>query len=83
MYETFDLIVELDGRMFHSKFQRHDSDLDRDLDAAVGKRLTVRLGWGQAYDRACGTAFKLGRVFQERGWDGAPHRCTHCPPGFA
>lgn len=80
LYEAFDLIVELDGRMFHSKFQRHDADLERDLDAATASRLTLRLGWGQSYDRSCGTAFKLGRVFQERGWAGAPHRCPRCAP---
>ncbi len=32
----FEQVVELDGRMWHDSVERHDADLDRDLDAAVG-----------------------------------------------
>lgn len=77
-YEEFGLIVELDGRMFHAKTRQHDADLERDLDAAVDQRLTVRLGWGQAYDRSCATAAKLGRIFRSRGWTGMPASCPSC-----
>ncbi|HWJ82758.1 MAG TPA: hypothetical protein VNS55_11020 [Nocardioides sp.] len=77
-YEQFGLIVELDGRMFHAKARQHDADLERDLDAAADDRLTVRLGWGQTYDRSCSTAAKLGRIFQSRGWTDAPHPCPAC-----
>ncbi len=44
-------------------------ELDRDLDAAVGGRETLRLGWGQVFDRSCSTAHKVGRVLAGRGWD--------------
>ena len=79
LYDELGVIVELDGRMFHSKASQHDADLERDLDAAVTRRTTIRLGWGQAYDRACSTAFKLGALFADRGWDGRPHWCPLCP----
>lgn len=79
VYEAFGLIVELDGRMFHAKARQHDADLERDLDAAATGRATVRLGWGQAYDRPCSTAFKLGAVFVDRGWRDRPRRCPLCP----
>lgn len=79
LYEEFGLIVELDGRIHHTKARQHDSDLERDLDAVVTRRETIRLGWGQAYDRACSTAFKLGAVFIDRGWTDRPRRCPACP----
>src|SRR4029077_2539782 len=56
VYPRQHLHVELDGRLFHDTARACDVDLDRDLDAAalVGG-LTVRLGWGQVFDRPCRT----------------------------
>lgn len=74
-----DLLVELDGRIFHSSADDRARDLERDLDAAVERAaLTVRLGYVQVFGRACSTASKLGRVMQARGWDGAPLPCRQC-----
>ena len=56
------LVVELDGRLFHDTTAQRDKDLDRDLDAAVAGNDTVRLGWGQVYDRACWTASRVARL---------------------
>jgi len=39
---------------------------------------TVRLGFGQVYDRPCSTAAKLAKVLQRRGWTGTPTLCEHC-----
>lgn len=78
-YRDFGLIVELDGRLFHTSVQDRDRDLDRDLDAAIDGRDTVRLGWGQVYPRACATAEKLGMLLAQRGWEGTPIRCPECP----
>jgi len=56
-----------------------DDDLERDLDAAVvGVRQTVRLSFGQVYDRPCSTAAKLARVMRRLGWTGEPHTCDAC-----
>ena len=60
-YDT-GLIVELDGRLFHDNTEQRDRDLDRDLVAATTGQQTVRLGWGQVFDRPCVTAERLGRV---------------------
>lgn len=80
-YEAFGLVVELDGRLFHNSAGARDADLERDLDARVLEdRVTVRLGWGQVYGRACGTAAKLGLLLQQRGWTGRPTRCPDCGP---
>ena len=69
------LIVELDGRLFHDTATARDRDLDRDLDAAVDGRQTVRLSWGQVYDRPCRTADRIGQLLGARGWPGAPQQC--------
>ena len=77
------LIVELDGRLFHDTATQRDADLERDLDAAVDGKDTVRLGWGQVFDRTCQTAAKVAVLHQARGWLGKPSSCglTDCGPG--
>lgn len=78
-YPAFGLSVELDGRLGHTDAASRDSDLERDLDAAVDAgRVTLRLGWGQVFDRPCSTAAKVGRLLQRRGWDGEVQTCPRC-----
>ncbi|MCP3423203.1 hypothetical protein [Nocardioides pinisoli] len=72
-------IVELDGRMWHDSPHQRDADLDRDLDAAVERLGTVRLGWGQVFARPCATAFRVGRLLNARGWPGTTRTCPACP----
>ncbi|RYC05874.1 hypothetical protein [Nocardioides zhouii] len=83
LYAPFDQVVELDGRMWHDSAEQHDADLDRDLDAAVERLATVRLGWGQVYGRPCETAVRIGRLLSARGWLGQPSRCPDCPDSAA
>jgi hypothetical protein len=73
-------IVELDGRLFHDSASQRDLDLERDLDAAIDGLSTLRLGWGQVFDRPCSTAAKLARLLTLRGWTGTP---VACGPGCA
>ena len=74
------LIVELDGRLFHDSARARDRDMDRDLEAAVDGRDSIRISWGQVFDRGCLTAGRLGRLLQKRGWRGAAVPCgPHCP----
>lgn len=79
-YPSYDLDVELDGRFDHSAIADRDRDLDRDLETAADGSRTVRLGWGQVYDRPCRTAVAVGRLLQAGGWTGSP---TPCSPGCA
>lgn len=74
-YDGLGLIVELDGRLFHDTARQRDADLERDLVAAVDAEVTVRLGWGQVFDRSCRTAGHLGRIMRSRGWTGRPTPC--------
>ncbi len=61
------LIVELDGRVHHDSTTRRDADFERDLDAAVDGRSTVRLSYGQVFGRPCQTASKIALVLQRHG----------------
>lgn len=79
VYDQFGQVVELDGRMWHDSAVQHDADLDRDLEAAVERLATVRLGWGQVYGRPCATAVRVGRLLRAHGWLGRPTRCPDCP----
>ena len=69
------LLVELDGRLFHDSAGQRDLDLDRDLDAVVDGRSTVRLGWGQVFERPCYTAARISALLLRSGWTGRPQRC--------
>lgn len=61
------LVVELDGRVFHDSATRRDADFERDLDAAVDGRSTVRLSYGQVFDRPCQTAGKIAQILRRHG----------------
>jgi hypothetical protein len=74
-----DVLVELDGRLFHDSAEQRDRDFERDLDAAVVGKGTIRLTWGQVVQRPCSTAAKLSVVLSRAGWPpGAP-----CGPSCA
>ena len=73
-------IVELDGRLFHDSTTARDADLERDLDAALDREHTARIGYGQVFDRPCVTALKISRLLRLRGWTGAFTTCSSCPP---
>jgi hypothetical protein len=61
------VIVELDGRLFHDTATQRDRDFERDLDAAVAGRSTVRLSYGQVFERPCSTAAKVAAVLAAHG----------------
>jgi len=69
------LIIELDGRLFHDSARGRDADFERDLDAAVDGRDSVRLSWGQVFERPCSTAAKVAALLAKRGWPGQPRPC--------
>ena len=45
-----------------SRRRQRDRDMERDLDAAIEGRETVRLSYGQVFDRPCSTARKVAAV---------------------
>ena len=79
VYQGLDTVVELDGRLDHTRVRDRDRDLERDLDAVLERQLTVRLGWGQAVGRPCLTSAKIAQLLQQRGWTGSHRPCPKCP----
>jgi hypothetical protein len=79
-YEAYGLLVELDGRLGHDTTEDRDRDMERDLDAAIDRLETVRLGYGQVIGRGCRTAAKVARILRRKGWDGEFVPCPDCPP---
>jgi hypothetical protein len=72
--------VELDGRAFHDNAGARDRDAERDLDTLVAdESITVRLTYGQVFDRGCETVAKVAALLERRGWPGAFVRCPDCP----
>lgn len=69
------LVVELDGRLFHDSASARNKDFERDLDAAVDGRSTVRLSYQQVLDRPCRTAVKIAQVMQRHGIEVGGHSC--------
>lgn len=65
-----EVLIELDGRLFHDTAEQRDRDFERDLDAAASAQGTVRLTWGQVIDRPCTTAAKLSLVLERAGIPG-------------
>lgn len=74
-YPSWGLIVELDGRFGHSRAQDRWDDLERDVDAAVNGKLTLRLGWGQVAE-PCRTAAAAVEILRARGWRGVLSACA-------
>lgn len=74
------LVIELDGRLFHDSTTARDRDFERDLDAATDGRTTVRLSYGQVFDRPCSTAAKLATLMRAHR---IPVRPRACAPGCA
>jgi hypothetical protein len=69
------VVVELDGRLFHDTTTQRDRDFDRDLDAAADGLRTVRVSWGQVFDRPCWTTGRIERVLRRAGWAGQARAC--------
>ncbi len=68
------VVVELDGRLWHSSSVDRWRDLDRDLESAESGSVTVRVGWGQVLD-PCRLAGALGRLLRAHGWPGEVASC--------
>ena len=74
------LVVELDGRLHHDTAAQRDRDFDRDLDLRADGRESLRLTWGQVFDRPCRTAARVVAVLRRLGWQGRPVSCgPDCP----
>ncbi|CAM3802920.1 type IV toxin-antitoxin system AbiEi family antitoxin domain-containing protein [Nocardioides zeicaulis] len=67
-------LVELDGAFGHRDAVDRWADLQRDLEASVDGRATLRPGWAQVLE-PCRLAAVVGHVLRARGWSGSPQAC--------
>ena len=82
VYEPYDFVVELDGRVFHDNAAARDRDAARDLETLVVEdRTTVRLTYGQVLRDGCRTMSQVGLVLRRRGWAGSVVGCPDCTRG--
>lgn len=78
-YPGLGVVVELDGRLDHTRARDRDRDLDRDLVALAAGSVTARLGWGQVVGRPCWTARRVHELLVAGGWTMPLVRCPDCP----
>ena len=81
VYEAARVIVELDGRAYHSVANARFTDLVRDTTALVAGHVTVRLGWGQVIGEPCRTAHLVADLLIQRGWTSRLRQCPDCSRG--
>ena len=77
LYDEYDLVVELDGRLGHEGLGRF-RDMWRDNQAALEALLTLRYGSTDICGRPCAVAVQVGAALAARGWDGILTRCDRC-----
>ncbi|HEY3409651.1 MAG TPA: type IV toxin-antitoxin system AbiEi family antitoxin domain-containing protein [Propionicimonas sp.] len=76
-YPDFGLVIELDGRAFHSGANALN-DMDRDNAHLVVGVATLRFGWRQVTQNPCGVARIVAASLHGRGWQGATTTCPRC-----
>ena len=78
-YETYGIVIELDGRDAHPEWLRW-ADIRRDNATAASGQVTLRYGWYDVTQRPCQTALEIAAALRKRGWTGALRRCgAACP----
>jgi hypothetical protein len=80
VYEEYQTVVELDGRIAHPGDTRWD-DIRRDNAAASTGQITVRYGWYPIHITPCQTAAQLEEVLMLRGFPGGRPCAPDCPVG--
>lgn len=77
LYESARLIVELDGREFHSG-SRLVRDRERDNQHLLLGVTTLRFGWIEVTGDPCRVAAMVAAALSAAGWQGTPTRCPRC-----
>lgn len=80
VYEEYQTVVELDGRMAHPGDTRWE-DIRRDNAAASTGLITLRYGWLPVRATPCRVAAEVDDVLSLRGFPGARPCSADCPVG--
>jgi very-short-patch-repair endonuclease len=76
-YPDFGLVIELDGRAFHSGANALN-DMDRDNAHLLAGLVTLRFGWRQVSTNPCGVAATVAGALTRAGWTGRSRTCSRC-----
>lgn len=74
-YEKYATLVELDGQVHADQRLR---DARRDNAALLQGEVTLRYGWPDVTERACGVAWQVAAILRSRGWQDEGRRCPRC-----
>jgi hypothetical protein len=77
LYDTYLLVVELDGQLAHRNEDRW-RDIRRDNAAAAVGCTTLRYGWSDVTSYPCRTAAEVAQALTQRGWPGHLTPCRNC-----
>ena len=78
LYESFALLVELDGKAGHIDFDSAFRDLHRDNRHAMRGLITLRYGSADVRGRPCEVARQVHAVLVAHGWQGVMTPCPSC-----
>jgi hypothetical protein len=53
-------------------------DLCAEADQTQGGEVTLRYGWPDVTERACGVAWQVAAILRSRGWQDEGRRCPRC-----
>lgn len=73
-YDTYGLVIELDGKRYHN--DRRDQDRRRDNDAAATTGATLRYDWDDVTRTQCETAAQVHAALRKRGYTGTLKPCS-------
>jgi hypothetical protein len=82
LYETYFVVVELDGRATHTIDKRWD-DIHRDNATSASGILTLRYGWLDVTKHPCQVAAEVALALASHGFTGARPCSPGCPVGQA
>jgi hypothetical protein len=74
LYQSYDVAVELDGRVAHPGDLRW-RDIRRDNAALADGVITLRYGWTDVTGHPCAVARQVAEVLRRRGWTGPIRPC--------
>ena len=76
-YLEFQVLVELDGRVWHEGLAA-SADMQRDNQHRLSSFSTLRYGWDAVTRHPCTVATQVAEALSQRGWPGMLRRCPRC-----
>lgn len=80
-YPEFGLVIELDGKAYHSGAHALD-DMERDNEHLLDGVVTLRFGWRQVTSDPCRVAAVVAQALTRAGWTGVLRPCSRCRRTF-